>query len=316
MIDVRESTRYVVENADHVTISEKAIPKLAAALLPVPIPQWDCVHHYCDGTARTVAYLFLVDSLNFCFFPAPRWEVIVAGERLHGYFALTSVLKQAFCERKPIDDFKHLADIATAEVDEILHGKVRIGEVPLFTERVKILHEIGEQMTARYDGNPERLLEAAKQSAIKLVDLVLAAFPSFRDEAEYKGEKIGFYKRAQIFAGDLYGCFAGRSYGEFHDIGRLTVFPDYKLPQILRSFGVIRYSPELASRIDNEERIDAGSREEVEIRAATIIACERLRTALAKMGRNLPAMELDWLLWNAAQTREMAPHHRTITTFY
>ena len=316
MIDVRESTRYVMENADYVEIDEKAIQRLAAELLPLPVPEWDCVHHYCDGTARTVAYLLLVDSLNFCFFPTPRWKVVVNGETLSGYFALASVLKEAFRERRPIDDFTHLAYIDAAEVDEILHGKVRIGEIPLFEKRVEILHEIGQQMTTLYGGKPERLIAAANRSAIRFVELVLNAFPSFRDEASYKGESIGFYKRAQILAGDLYACFSGRSFGDFHDIDRITAFADYKLPQILRATGVMHYSPELAARIDNEEWLPAGSPEEVEIRAATIVSVELLKDALTRRGRKLLSTEIDWLLWNASQNREMAPHHRTLTTFY
>lgn len=316
MIDVWESARFVMENADHVAVDESAVPQLAERLLPLPVPDWDCVHHYCDGTDRTVSYLFLVDALNFCFFPAPRWEVVVAGERLSGYFALTSVLKEAFLTGRPVDDFEYLARISDDDAREILHGRVKIGEIPLFEKRVAILHEIGRRMTELYSGRPELLIAAADKSALRMVELVLKAFPSFRDEASYKGEQVAFYKRAQILAGDLYACFAGRSYGEFHDIARLTAFADYKLPQILRAAGVMRYSPDLAAKVDNEEWIEAGAPEEVEIRAATIISVELLRDALARKGRRLLSLELDWLLWHASQNREMAPHHRTLTTFY
>ncbi len=316
MIDVRESARFVVKNADHVFIDAAAVPKLAEEILPLPVPDWDCAHHYCDGTARTVAYLLVVDALNFCFFPAPRWEVVVAGERLSGYFGLTAVLKQALLAGRPIDDFGYLARIPDDEVREILHGRVKIGEIPLFKERAAILREIGRRMAELYSGDPERLIAAADKSALQLVERVLEAFPSFRDEADYKGERVGFYKRAQILAGDLYACFSGRSYGEFHDIARLTAFADYKLPQILRAAGVIRYSEDLARKVDNEEWIAAGAPEEVEIRAATIVSVELLRNTLARKGRKLLPLELDWLLWHASQNREMAPHHRTLTTFY
>ena len=316
MIDVRDSARFVMENADHVTIDKSAIPGLADQLLPIPVPDWDCVHHYCDGTARTVAYLLVVDALNFCFFPEPRWKVVVNGERLSGYFALTAVLREALLAGRPIDDFGYLARIPDDEAREILHGRVKIGEIPLFDERVAILHEIGRRMTELYSGRPEQLIAAADRSALRLVELVLEAFPSFRDEASYKGERVAFYKRAQILAGDLYACFSGRSYGEFHDIARLTAFADYKLPQLLRAAGVMRYSEDLAARVDNEEWIEAGAPEEVEIRAATIVSVELLRDVLARKGRPLLSLELDWLLWHASQNREMAPHHRTLTTFY
>ncbi len=316
MIDVRESARFVMKRADHVEIDAGVVPGLAEELLPVPVPDWDCVHHYCDGTARTVAYLLVVDALNFCFFPPPRWEVVVDGERLSGYFALTAVLKQALRDGRPIDDFGYLAGIPDDEVRDLLHGRVRIGEIPLFAARAAIMREIGARMTELYSGRVEELIAAAGKSAVRLVELVLDAFPSFRDEADYKGERVGFYKRAQILAGDLYACFSGRAYGEFRDIARLTAFADYKLPQLLRAAGVLRYSPALAAKVDNEEWLAAGSPEEVEIRAATIVAVELLRDALARRGRRLLPLELDWLLWHASQDREMAPHHRTLTTSY
>jgi hypothetical protein len=36
--------------------------------------------------------------------------------------------------------------------------------------------------------------------------------------------QLFFYKRAQIFVGDLYGAFAGQGLGHFHDINQLTMF--------------------------------------------------------------------------------------------
>ena len=39
---------------------------------------------------------------------------------------------------------------------------------------------------------------------------------------------VHFYKRAQIFASDVWSHFKGRGYGRFHDIKTLTMFPDYR----------------------------------------------------------------------------------------
>jgi hypothetical protein len=35
---------------------------------------------------------------------------------------------------------------------------------------------------------------------------------------------VFFYKRAQIFVGDLFGAFGGQGLGAFHDIDQLTMF--------------------------------------------------------------------------------------------
>jgi len=315
-IDVLNCARFVCERSINVAIEEEAVPQFARKLLPMPIPAWDFTHHFYDGTARTVSYLLLVDALNFCFFPEPRWEVVVDGERLHGYFALTSALKQAFERDDPIDDFSHLAEVEEEEVRDLLHGDVPMGKIPLFEERVGILREVGERMTSLYHGDAAKLVRKVNKSAQRLVELVVESFPSFRDEACYAGEQITFHKRAQIFAGDLYGSFGPRSFGAFHDVSRLTAFADYKLPQILRSEGILRYCEELAARIDHKEWIEAGSSYEVEIRAATVLAVDLLRQELVRQGRNLLAIEVDWLLWHAAQRCDIPSHHRTLTTFY
>ena len=230
---------------------------------------------------------------------------------------MTSALREAFEEGSTVLDPAHLAEITEDEAAGLLHGAVRIGEIPLLAERTAILQEVGKALVATYAERPERLVEEAAGSAERLIRSLIARFPSFRDEATYGGERIGFYKRAQILVADLCGCFGGTGPGRFHDLPTLTAFADYKLPQILRHVGVVAYAPDLAARVDRRAWIDAGSPEEVEIRAATIVAVERLKEALQALGRPLLAIEIDWLLWQAAQRRPgMRPHHRTLTTRY
>ena len=72
----------------------------------------------------------------------------------------------------------------------------------------------------------------------------------------------------------LYEAFEGRGLGDLHRTEELTVFVDYKLPQVLRRLGVLRYAPHLADQIDRLEPLEADSREEIEIRAATVWAGE------------------------------------------
>ena len=97
------------------------------------------------------------------------------------------------------------------------------------------------------------------------------------------------------------------------------MFADYRVPQILRVKGVLRYSPALAERIDRREVLGFGSEEEVEIRAATIQAVERVREALVRLGATeVKSVYLDWLLWQEGEAAKdrIAPHHRTLTVFY
>ena len=68
----------------------------------------------------------------------------------------------------------------------------------------------------------------------------------------YKGRQIHFYKRAQILIGDIYGRYSGEGLGEFKDIHELTMYPDYRVPQVLQADGVFEYSEALWNKIKNK----------------------------------------------------------------
>lgn len=75
--------------------------------------------------------------------------------------------------------------------------------------------------------------------------------------------------------------------------------------------------------MDTRQELAAGSEEEVEIRACTVMAVEVLKDALLERSKRdgcpVPhSVQLDWYLWERGEReRETAPpHHRTRTTFY
>lgn len=104
----------------------------------------------------------------------------------------------------------------------------------------------------------------------------------------YKGRQVFLYKRAQIFAADLFGAFRGQGYGEFKDIGSLTIMADYIVPAVLRQLGVLKYSPTLASTIEASGEIGPGTEEEVELRACSVHAVEKMRELISvKSGRQV-----------------------------
>lgn len=104
----------------------------------------------------------------------------------------------------------------------------------------------------------------------------------FRDHTVYKGHQVFLYKRAQIFAADVWGAFKGEGYGEFNDIGSVTMFADYIVPAVLEQLGVLRFSSSLARNIESQSEIGPGSEEEIELRACSIYAVEKIRELLHK----------------------------------
>jgi len=320
MQEVLDTAYYVSEVSRKVRIDKQALARLCKRFCKVGItvPVWNRRYHF-DGRGKDrVFYLLVLDSLNFCFWPAPgkaKWEIECNSETLSGYYALATALKQALKSGIPITEADYLAELSFGKLKGILAGR---GELQLLQERVQILNELGQFLLEQYDGKAYGLVEAAQNSAVKLVMLLVEKLASFRDLEEYAGHRILFYKRAQIFAADLYGAFNGDAWGRFTDMERLTAFADYRLPQVLRHLGILHYKLALAQKVDQGILLESGGPEEIEIRANTIWAVELIRQGLNRMGRDLRAFEIDWILWNLGQDQKFKakPYHRTVTIFY
>jgi hypothetical protein len=77
---------------------------------------------------------------------------------------------------------------------------------------------------------------------------------------------VRFLKRAQIVVADLWACFEGTGYGEFYDIDKITMFADYRVPQILHSMGCLMYSPLLDHAVRKKKAIASGHVWEIQLR--------------------------------------------------
>ncbi|BBN69640.1 hypothetical protein Prudu_1072S000700 [Prunus dulcis] len=201
------------------------------------------------------------------------------------YDNLAAGLKAALQNDKSVFDVDRLQKYTGPELRELLKWP---RPLPLEDERVRLLHEVGFELERSFDGKASNLVESCGKSAVKLVALVTRHFPGFRDHSVYKGHQVFLYKRAQIFAADLWGAFGGQGYGEFYDIGSITIMADYIVPAVLRQLGVLKYSATLASTIEANSQIDAGSEEEVELRACSIYAVEKMKELISmKSGKQM-----------------------------
>jgi hypothetical protein len=317
---VLTSTRRVMRQARCVAIERNRIAELAERI-PRSLRNsqvWNSERHFADGTPRTAQWVFVLDALNFSFWPAPGnqpWQIDWGGERLGGYWSLACGLNAAMRSGVPITDAGFLEAMDASTLEHLLDGS---GPIPMLEERVRILCETGSVLRERYDGEFVNLLAEARYSADAAAALVIRDFPSFRDTANYRGCVVHFFKRPQILMADLHGAFGGKGFGRFDDLDNLTAFADYRLPQVLRDTGILEYSPELAFVVDTQKEILAGSPEEIEIRAATVCAVEELRAAAAAAGNDVDACTLDWWLWDLSHAPGWShrPHHRTRTIFY
>ncbi|CAN0014519.1 unnamed protein product [Phaeothamnion confervicola] len=317
---VRASTERVVADSKHVSIvdenleaiaEEWALQSKAGTLFTADLGWVGCSWHYSEDAAEsgplTCQYVFVLDSLNFCFWPTDGLE----------YEHLATGLRDALQRDPAALSAERLMKATPAMVQAWVPQFV----MPQLEDRAAKLCELGAILHAHFGGLAANLVAAAGGSATALVSVVTALLPAFRDESVHEGRQVFFYKRAQILAGDVWAAYGRRAPPEpfgFRDVGGLTIFADYRIPQVLASIGALSYAPALAAAVAARRTLPAGGAEEVEIRAATVQAAERLRAAAGRRGLALLTVEVDWLLWHRGEAaREtLPPHHRCLTPFY
>ncbi len=320
---VLRSTRPLIELARAVSIDPDAVQQTAALLAETKLdaPEWETGIHFRDGSWRTAAWVLVLDAQNFCFWSwagdrDERWTVEYEGERHDGYWGLVAALRKAVDRGQPLWDADYLLTAPDTELAAIF-APAEPGGVPIpqLERRVAHFREVGNGLR---ELPIEELIGAADGSAVALVESVRQRFPSFDDITMVAGQEARFLKRAQILIADLHGAFEGTGFGRFDDLHELTAFADYKVPQVLRRFGVLRYTADLEAALETKQLIPANSRWELEIRAGTIWACELIRQTLVELGTPLRAFEVDWALWLTGQHLPPGtePYHRTPTIFY
>lgn len=268
----------VVQKAKFIKINSQQLDLLAQELSKTSLKYQAFDEYECHITPKDksmdsiVEYIFILDCLNFCFWKSD-WE----------YDNLASSIKKLY-EKNPLclkPKNIILWDLAFLR-ENIFESK----DFPLLEERLKILHEVSEITLSSFNGEFTNIVKSAENSAVKVLsfyffdifhlktlsNLILklvyqltSFFNNFQDHALYEGEQICFYKRSQIFVADLWGALKDKPgyEGFFPDIGNLTTFPDYRVPQILNHLGVLVYCQELQEIIDKKIEILSGSQYEV-----------------------------------------------------
>jgi hypothetical protein len=286
--EVRAHATRVASGAQLVEIDVERLD----AVEPGPAPALDPERHFLDGPPEDVAaYVLALDVINFGsgWFPTLRKR-----PGCSGYFTISSALADRFRADRPWS----AAELLALGPGDLAH---LLGQDPgheLMALYARALNDLGAWLG---DRDVLEAITAADGSAERLAQQLAAGMPFFDDR--------GFFKRAQIVPHDL--ALAGIA--EFDDLDRLTIFADNLVPHVLRVDGVLRYDPALAARIDAGERLEAGSREEVEIRACAVHACELIAPRLG-----VPPRILDGWLWNRGQgpRYKALPRHRARSVYY
>lgn len=305
----------MTEQADFVTVERERFDGFLAtlpldqvatpALAPGDLP---------SGDHQSIAWWVLtINAVNFGsgFFP-----VLAKRPGLSGSKTVFACLRERFDRDGPLTthDLTSSTAITCAELfEQDPNGPAR----ELMHWFAHSWRQLGEALINRWDGSATALIEEANGSAASLARS-LAGIDGWADSWSHKGLTVPLFKRAQIVPAHLAMAFSGQGLGHFTDLDQLTIFADNLVPHVMRIDGVLRFDPGLTTRIDQEELLEPGSAEEVEIRAVAVHTAELLVNRLREQGRGASAMGLDQVLWNrGAQARYKAhPRHRSRSTAY
>jgi len=285
--DVRAACAGIAASARSVQVDMDRL----GAVDPGPPPALDPERHYLEGTPEEVAmFILTLDAINFGsgWFPTLRKRPDCSG-----YTTVAWALTEHFRSSGPWSP-QALASLGQAEIAAVLGQDAAHELMDLYT---RALRELGVFLG---DRGALDVIGEADGSAQTLAAQLASGMPLFDDP--------GFYKRAQIVPADL----ALADVGQFTDLDELTIFADNLVPHVLRVDGVLLYEPSLAARIDAGGLLAPG-REEREIRACAVHACEQVAARLSVAPR-----VLDNALWNRGQEPryKAIPRHRTRTTNY
>lgn len=200
--------------------------------------------------------------------------------------------------------------------------------MPLVEERIRLLKNAGTIIMAKYKGCLSQAFDEIERvdgriSVDSLMHWLVSTFHSFFDVAWYEGRSVYFMKRAQIMVADLWMAMEGDGpWGLFDDISKLTMFADYRVPQVLMGLKVLQVDEELMSRLDNKELMSIHDEAVIELRGCAIEAVERMQRQMKEiLVQNLSeqqvdsmvnSMTIDFYLWDWAKSEEGSSHLRDI----
>lgn len=307
---ILETCKEIEKISGYVKINEKAVQDVAKKISKLEYKHW-----ILNSDSRLlklsveeqVNFLLIFDSINCSYWGEPKWTVTTkSGKKLDGSFALLEKLLDYYEETNNLDFTK----VSFDEFKEILEGNV---EIPLLEERYNTLVEVSKIVNENLNGNFYKYTKGIDNDII-LFKLIIDMFKSFEDIRIIGGRKIYFYKLAQLLTSDILHL-KEHVQGRHIDVSNLVGCSDYKIPQILRGLKVLEYADDLAVLVDNKKFIGSNSRFEVEIRANTIVAIDKIKKCL---DGKFKSIEINDMLWTLAHESdiELKPYHLTRTMSY
>ena len=252
--------------------------------------------------------------MSFSYWGNPDYFFVHNKNKYATSFGLLMALALETKKNKDLLNINFLSNIKDDYLNSVLNTDCIF---PMFKERCRILRENSKILKSKFDGKIEKVIKLSSRDTGKILNVLYKNFPNYRDEAKFKGQKVYFMKKAQILIGDIDRAFPA-PLGKLKNTDNLTACADYRLPQLMRHFGILKYSEKLTKIIDSKKIIKEKSDYEIEIRGATIKANDEIRKVLEKKySKKIKPVDVNDFLWiSAKKTENMKPYHLVRTEAY
>ena len=302
--ELETSYKYVCDNSIDVKINYDKIDNLIELIESSNVTYWLDSNPYniMDMDVESIINFLLIYHTigDYCFWGDPKWTINTDKGNLDGSFAIMYIIVNRYIQNPnfnmSLDEFK-----------ELLKGN---GILPLLEDRYNNLVEMNN-----YLGN-KSFYNIIKDMTtdIELLEHIISNLKYFEDISDYNGNKILFYKRAQLLTSDILHVRELKEKIKV-DYTHLIGCADYKIPQVMRCYGMLEFSEYLSHKVDNMISLDENSSEEVEIRANTL---QVINYIYEKLNKKYPRMDINDFIWLLGQDKSkmIKPYHRTLTKHY
>ncbi len=307
-----DQIKYVVDNSDYVKINYDKLNDFTDEITDTSYEHWFDNKELKLNEKQRILLMFLLESINFCFWQKPKFNIDYKNKRLKGSEALfMSIIKEV---EKDINflNIENLNNLTKEEFYEIF--KTPYGPLSLKDTRYKVFKNTIQVIYDKKDNFYKELFSLNCDS--ELLNYIKDNFKYFRDISNYKGVEVHIDKRASLLVNDLFRV-SDTINKNIKNVDNLTGCADYVIPKVLRAYGVLVYNKELSNIVDDEIEIDHDSNMEIEIRVNMLYVIELIKEKLQNKNININSIELDNIIWKTGRKKEISsPNHHTTCIYY
>ena len=281
------SYKYVCENSKYVKINYEKVDEMIKKIEESKISYWldSNPFNILDMDLESIInFLFVYHAIgDYCLWGNSKWEIATPLGKLDGTYAIIYLIINRIKEQKSFN-------LSFEEFKKFLEGNV---EIPLLENRYKNLVQMNKFIKLQNKSFYELIKDY--DSDIKLLEFIVENFKYFEDISIYNGLEVYFYKRAQLLTSDLLHVMESVEKKKV-DYSHLIGSADYKIPQVMRCYGMLEFTDELNEKIDNQIELLENSEEEIEIRANDLEIIDYIYEKLGKRYSKMAINDFIWLL--------------------